>query len=136
MRVWKAACCAALVTLMAAPGVRADEWNKKTILTFSGPVQIPGATLAAGTYVFKLADLIESQDLPQIRGAARLDTSPLTKGKHVSRPEPNLSASPTAASQEDAVGKTSPTSAKPLPSSIAPDAAASGPQHSSGKEPR
>jgi hypothetical protein len=34
----------------------ADEWNQKTIVTFSGPVEIPGQVLDAGTYVFKLAD--------------------------------------------------------------------------------
>ena len=35
---------------------RADEWDKKTILTFSGPVTVAGHRLEAGTYVFKLAD--------------------------------------------------------------------------------
>jgi hypothetical protein len=86
--------------------------------------------------LLRLADLIQSQDLPQIRGAARLDTSPLTKGKHVSGPEPNLSASPTAASQENPVGKTSPTCADPLRSSVDPDAAARRAPRSSGKESR
>jgi hypothetical protein len=66
MRVLKAVCCAAMLTVMAAPGVRADEWNKKTILTFSGPVQIPGATLAAGSYVFKLADLAGNRHVVQV----------------------------------------------------------------------
>jgi hypothetical protein len=66
MRVLKAVCCAALLTVLAAPGVRADEWNKKTILTFSGPVQIPGATLAAGSYVFKLADLAGNRHVVQV----------------------------------------------------------------------
>ena len=66
MRVLKAVCCAAMVTMMAAPGVRADEWNKKTILTFSGPVQIPGATLPAGSYVFKLADLTGNRHVVQV----------------------------------------------------------------------
>jgi hypothetical protein len=56
MRVLKAICCAAMLTAVLAPGARADEYDKKTILTFSGPVQIPGKTLPAGTYVFKLAD--------------------------------------------------------------------------------
>jgi hypothetical protein len=28
-----------------APGARADEWNKKTVLTFSQPVEIPGQVL-------------------------------------------------------------------------------------------
>jgi len=49
-----------------APGARADEWDKKTILTFSGPVQIPGVTLAAGTYVFKLADLTGNRHVVQV----------------------------------------------------------------------
>ena len=66
MRVLKAVCCAAMLTALAAPGVRADEWNKKTILTFSGPVQIPGATLVAGSYVFKLADLAGNRHVVQV----------------------------------------------------------------------
>lgn len=66
MRFVKAICCAAALTACLAPGARADEWNKKTILTFSGPVQIPGATLAAGTYVFKLADLQSNRHVVQI----------------------------------------------------------------------
>jgi len=56
MRVLKGLCCAAAIVGCLAPGARADEWNKKTYLTFSGPVQIPGATLPAGTYQFTLAD--------------------------------------------------------------------------------
>lgn len=59
MHVFKAICCAAAVTaitVLVAPNARADEWNKKTYLTFSAPVQIPGATLPAGTYLFQLAD--------------------------------------------------------------------------------
>ena len=66
MRVVKAICCAAMLTVLAAPGVRADQWNKKTILTFSGPVQIPGATLPAGSYVFKLADLSGNRHVVQV----------------------------------------------------------------------
>lgn len=34
----------------------ASDFDKKMILTFSGPVQIPGVTLDAGTYVVKRAD--------------------------------------------------------------------------------
>jgi hypothetical protein len=66
MRFVKAICCAAALTAMIAPGARADEWNKKTILTFSGPVQIPGATLPAGTYVFKLADIPGNRHVVQV----------------------------------------------------------------------
>ena len=66
MRVMKALCCAAALTVLVAPGARADEWNKKTILTFSGPVQIPGATLPAGSYVFKLADIPGNRHVVQV----------------------------------------------------------------------
>jgi hypothetical protein len=66
MRVVKALCCAAALVVCFAPGARADEFNKKTILTFSGPVQIPGATLAEGTYVFKLADLQGNRHVVQV----------------------------------------------------------------------
>ena len=66
MRLVKALWCAAALTAVMAPGARADEWNKKTILTFSGPVQIPGATLPAGTYVFKLADIPGNRHVVQV----------------------------------------------------------------------
>jgi hypothetical protein len=39
-----------------APGARADEYTKQTFMTFSGPVQLPGIVLPAGTYQFRLAD--------------------------------------------------------------------------------
>jgi len=66
MRALKAVCGAAILTLLLAPGARADEWNKKTILTFSGPVQVPGVTLPTGTYVFKLADLSGNRHVVQV----------------------------------------------------------------------
>src|SRR5436190_966790 len=50
-------CCAlAIATMLMVTGARADEYTKKTFLTFSGPVQVSGMTLPAGTYMFKLAD--------------------------------------------------------------------------------
>ena len=66
MRSLKAIGCAAALTVLFAPGARADVWNKKTILTFSGPVQIPGATLPAGSYVFKLADIPGNRHVVQV----------------------------------------------------------------------
>jgi hypothetical protein len=44
----------------------ADEWNQKTIFTFSGPVEIPGRVLSAGTYVFKLADSSSDRNIVQV----------------------------------------------------------------------
>jgi len=50
-------CCAlAITTMLMVTGARADEYTKRTYLTFSAPVQVPGMTLPAGTYMFKLAD--------------------------------------------------------------------------------
>jgi hypothetical protein len=66
MSVLKAVICATAMTVALAPSARADEWNKKTILTFSGPVQIPGATLPAGSYVFKLADIPGNRHVVQV----------------------------------------------------------------------
>jgi hypothetical protein len=38
------------------PKVRADESDKKTIMTVNEPIQVPGKVLPAGTYVLKLVD--------------------------------------------------------------------------------
>jgi hypothetical protein len=48
------------------PRAVADESDHKTIVTFSGPVEIPGKALPAGTYVFKLLDSTGSRDIVQI----------------------------------------------------------------------
>jgi hypothetical protein len=45
---------AVLVALSLNSGVKADESNKKTVVTFNQDVEIPGWVLPAGTYVFKL----------------------------------------------------------------------------------
>src|SRR5580700_2436858 len=52
-----------------APGAHADEWNKKTIMTFSQPVEIPGQILPAGTYTFVLADSPADRHIVQIFNA-------------------------------------------------------------------
>jgi hypothetical protein len=48
------------------PQVKADEWDQRTIFTFSGPVEIPGQVLSAGTYVFKLADSQSDRNIVQV----------------------------------------------------------------------
>jgi hypothetical protein len=67
MRVMKAICCATAIVACLASGARADEWNKRTFLTFSGPVQVPGATLPAGTYLFQLADPDNARHVVMVR---------------------------------------------------------------------
>jgi hypothetical protein len=59
-------CCAALLGLLVTPSARGDEWNKLTYFTFSGRVQVPGMTLPAGTYMFKIADGASNRHVVQI----------------------------------------------------------------------
>ena len=56
MRTWRYACIATLFAVGMSTAAHADEWNKLTYLTFSGPVNMPGITLPAGTYRFELMD--------------------------------------------------------------------------------
>src|SRR5579864_1312428 len=64
--------CAALIGGAFAPSVKADDWDRKTVLTFSAPVEIPGVHLAgwgvlpAGTYVFKILDSQSDRHIVQI----------------------------------------------------------------------
>jgi len=44
----------------------ADDFDQKTVFTFSGPVEIPGQVLAAGTYVFKLMDSQSDRNIVQV----------------------------------------------------------------------
>jgi hypothetical protein len=44
------------ITLFAPRILRADEMDKKIIVSFNKPVEIPNLVLDPGTYVFKLAD--------------------------------------------------------------------------------
>ncbi len=48
------------------PTAMADNWDQKTIFTFSGPVEIPGQVLPAGTYVFKLAGSSSDRNIVQV----------------------------------------------------------------------
>lgn len=45
---------------------RADEHDKLTIFTFSQPVELPGVTLPAGTYSFKLLDSFGDRNIVQV----------------------------------------------------------------------
>src|SRR5688572_8388119 len=64
--------CMALVGAILAPTAKADDWNRKTVATFSGPVEIPGVhlpgwgVLPAGAYVFKILDSQSDRHIVQI----------------------------------------------------------------------
>jgi len=78
MKIFKAAttlCCVALMGAALPTSARADDWNRKTVFTFSGPVEIPGVhlkgfgVLPAGTYVFKIVDSQSDRHIVQIFSA-------------------------------------------------------------------
>jgi len=45
--------------LLAAMTAGAGPWDRRTHFTFSGPVAVPGLTLPAGEYIFRLVDTID-----------------------------------------------------------------------------
>ena len=52
-----------------APTARADEWNKKTIMTVNESIQVPNKVLPAGKYVIKLLDSPSDRHIVQIFNA-------------------------------------------------------------------
>ena len=58
--LWIGLSCTAL-----GPVVRADMWDKRTVVTFHQPVEIPQHVLIPGTYVMKLVDLDSHRDIVQ-----------------------------------------------------------------------
>jgi hypothetical protein len=61
--------CLAVLCVLGVSSARADDWNRKTVITFSGPVEVPGVgqhNLPAGTYVFKILDSQSDRHIVQI----------------------------------------------------------------------
>lgn len=56
-------CCTLLFAIFS---VRADEWNQRTVVTFSQPVELPHIVLPAGTYVFKLLNSTSDRHIVQV----------------------------------------------------------------------
>ncbi len=69
-RIWAVAIFVlCLMATAIAPVTNAQTYNKKTIVTFNQPVEIPGVgaqVLPPGRYVFKLVDSMSSRDILQI----------------------------------------------------------------------
>jgi hypothetical protein len=56
----------ALFGVALTPNLRADEWNKMTVLTVNEPIQIPNKVLEPGKYVMKLMDSPANRHIVQI----------------------------------------------------------------------
>jgi hypothetical protein len=61
--------CLTVLCVLAVPKAKADEFNRKTVVTFSEPFEVPGVgehILPAGTYVFKIIDSNSDRHIVQI----------------------------------------------------------------------
>jgi hypothetical protein len=65
-------CTFALMAMAFATNVKADTFDKKTVITFSEPFEVPGVDaqiLPAGTYVFKVYESFGDRNIVQIFNA-------------------------------------------------------------------
>jgi hypothetical protein len=64
--------CSFALVMVFAMNVRADTFDKKTVITFSEPFEVPGVDaqiLPAGTYVFKVLESFGDRNIVQIFNA-------------------------------------------------------------------
>jgi len=78
--------------LIAGASTNAD-WTptRRTLLTFSGPVALPGVTLAAGTYAFEAASPIASPNIVRVVNKKSSEVYFMSFTEPIARPE-NLPA--------------------------------------------
>ncbi len=67
--ILRMACAVLLLSFVMVSAVAAQPADKRTLFTFSGPVAIPGKTLPAGQYIFRLADPLSSAKVVQVLSA-------------------------------------------------------------------
>ena len=81
----------AITGLIAAGAftARADEWNKRTVITIDKSVQLPNVTLEPGTYVFKLLDSPSDRHIVQVfdRDERKLITTVLAMNNYRLEPK-------------------------------------------------
>lgn len=95
-RILAAVTFAGLTALGVAATVNAQSFNvfdDRTYLTFSGPVSLPGVTLPAGRYIFRVPGRYTSRSVIQVLSAdqktvyAMLDTAPAWRQVATGDPE-------------------------------------------------
>jgi hypothetical protein len=63
---FRLACSVALLAWVMATSSTAQPFDRRTLFTFSGPVAMPGVTLPAGQYLFRLANPESSRNVVQV----------------------------------------------------------------------
>lgn len=92
LKVVVLASCTLFLCAMLAPASRADNWDKKTRVTFTEPIEIPGVRLPAGTYVFKLADSRSDRNMVEVLNGeedqliATIFTTPVERSETADHP--------------------------------------------------
>lgn len=61
--------CAVVVLTCTACAAAAQPADRRTLFTFTGPVALPGVTLPAGQYLFRLADADSGRRVVQVLSA-------------------------------------------------------------------
>ena len=75
----------ALLTMTLVPSAKADEWDKKTVITVKGgAVEIQGTVLEPGKYVLKLFDSQSDRRILEVFNAdeTRLETTILANAAY------------------------------------------------------
>src|SRR5580658_5967938 len=60
---------AGLFAVVLIPSARGDDFDQRTVVTIDQPLEVPGAVLAPGTYVFKLFDSNAERQVVQVYNA-------------------------------------------------------------------
>ena len=65
---WLVVCAVAVLSVLVLGTASAQDsnWNQRTYFTFSAPVELPGKTLPAGTYLFKVVDSPSNRHVVQV----------------------------------------------------------------------
>ena len=77
-----------LLGVLATTAATANSFDSRrtTYFTFSGPVQMPGVTLPAGTYIFEVVNPMGSSDVVSVRSRDRSKAYLMQFTRFVERP--------------------------------------------------
>jgi len=81
-------CALLILSMFASAGSAADVMrDRRTVMTFDSPLQVPGMVLPGGTYVFKLYEPLSNRNIVQIWNREQTKVLVTAPAIPVSRPE-------------------------------------------------